>query len=602
MHQQRAACGTLRCTQRHAARRQIVHARNAMAQHEIAFVVVSDARERLKWDFVPAVDAADEVVRADHAQTTLQKLRIGQSAVLHWTRAPKKRTGDALETVVLNSRQKSPKHGQCVVKIDTIGQFPTLAEAFRLQNHLVRAKIAVRCQNYLGFSVRHAALEQPLQEPLQANALAFAVIGLLFQPFFSDRGVFRAHGRRNRVARHATSRKTGLHSAARQRECTNVPNRTLLKFTSAATHKLQIVHHPQGIYSIRYPNGHLIRCILDFIASNLEQCGFKLYKQLCIYHKMIHVPVPQPMKLEHLYNTPPPPKVLLLSSRRMRICRILARPLTEERCAPLIEAIEEHLALWREEVHLMRTQPRVLNHKKYALFAWDVQGSKLGSSCPHFDTLCFEHTLALLHLELGRWEKAQDKTQKCQNIFEYWKEPTLVGNPNHVILFPDFHAAVGMYAQAQSALDSLNVQLSTYPRVPFAHCAKMSVKVLQYLNRSMALNTHWGLNLNHSMASMASLGRGLMALDTIEYDHGEAQSLHLSRSGSWKEEHFPTVLSILQLAPESKGNVMLPSIRRAIDSNIRGFIEGVNRDVYHTRAHPNFLKVFEETIVPKYLA
>jgi len=306
------------------------------------------------------------------------------------------------------------------------------------------------------------------------------------------------------------------------------------------------------------------------------------------------------MKLEHMYQMPPPHKVLALSSRRMRICRVLAHPLAEERCGPLIECIEEHLRQWRDEVDAMRTEPQVLKHKKHALFAWKITGDELGSTCPHFDTLCFEHTLALLHLQLGNWEEAQKKAAECCNVLQKWSEATLVGHPQHVILFPDFHNAVAAYAKAQCALDSLNVELSTFPRVPFRACATTCIVALRGLQSSMALNTPWELALNHSMASLATLARGLIALDTLEYDHADAQSMELSRSGRWKEDQIPTALAILQLAKRSEGNITLPNICRSIHSNIRAFVEGLNRDVYHTKAHPNFLKVFEEAIVPCY--
>ena len=315
--------------------------------------------------------------------------------------------------------------------------------------------------------------------------------------------------------------------------------------------------------------------------------------------EMNYIPQPQPMKLEHLYNVPAGKNALRLSSMRMRICRALAQPLDKTRCIKIIKDIEEHLALWRMEVNKMRHRSTALNHKKHALFAWNLEEDKIvGSTCPHFDTLCFQYVLALLNIEMGSFEKAMEESKKCKELFATWAEPELADASLHCLLFPDFHEAVSAYAEAQLIIDRLDRELSSFPNVVFADCVKTSLDALQMLDKSRALNLRWNLNLQNSMAGIASLCRGLMALDTIQYEHDG--KLQLSRGAKWKESEFPVALSILNLANDSKSQILLSSVRRVVDSDIRGFLEGINRDVYHTKPHPNFQKVFEETILVKY--
>jgi len=306
------------------------------------------------------------------------------------------------------------------------------------------------------------------------------------------------------------------------------------------------------------------------------------------------------MKLEHLYTFPPPQIALKLSSQRMRICRMLARPLDDKSCERVVADIKEHLKLWRPAVDGMRHTSTRLNHKKHALFAWAVKkGDIVGSTCPHFDTLCFQHLLALLHMEMGQYELAEEESDKHKQVFAHWKEPKLAGGAVHPLLFPDFHRAVSCYAQSQSLLASLDVELSAFPQVPYAQCAKTCLAVLSTLNSSRALNLNWGLDLDRTIVTIGSLARGLMALDTIGYEHDG--KLLLSRGAQWKEEHFATAISILNLAEEA-GHALpaLPSVKRAANSGIKAFLEGINRDVYHCKPHPNFEKVFEETVLVKY--
>jgi hypothetical protein len=219
----------------------------------------------------------------------------------------------------------------------------------------------------------------------------------------------------------------------------------------------------------------------------------------------------------------------------------------------------------------------------------------------HWDTLCFRNGLILLHLHLRNWDAAEVEAGQQRVLLERWPSPRLANNSFSPLLFRDFHDAIATYANVQRELEGLGVQLSSFPNVPYRNCVRATLVCLQLLQPTRCLEAAWGLQLAHTSGSLATLARELMALDVIGYAHPTRAGAKLLRSAAWEAHEFPTALSILALVPDAERTLPFPSLQRVLDANITGFLQDVNRAVYHARPHPHFAPLFEETIVARYI-
>jgi hypothetical protein len=265
----------------------------------------------------------------------------------------------------------------------------------------------------------------------------------------------------------------------------------------------------------------------------------------------------------------------------------------------ITQQIQTHLAAWQTAVRELRLDTHApLQHKKRLLFAWKVRGQLVGSTCPHFDTVCFRHALAVLHLHLGQWQYAQGEAELQAHTFQQWRTPQLTTAQSCVALvFPDFHRAVAAYAATQDKLAMLNLQLAQFPHVP-AYPTQTVVSCLRLIEQSKALNLKWGLRLHEQSVALARLGRGLVALETLGYKD-DSSSAQLSRAASWKEAAFPTALAVLNmvpLQPHKPCNLGMHVERILGHSRIESWVFDLNNDVYHLPRCPNFEKTFEDMV------